>query len=313
MDLMPCDALDFVQAWPIICTNGIVALWYAMAKEPTATAAFQRSAVWEALASAQRPESQCNLEASSMRKALEQAVQAVDGAPNVAELKQLTRQGVARFTGVAATCRLFGILLLQRSKGSLRLGLTRQRYEFTGDDSTLKKLLEGASSLEKMWRDVLDAESYQGLAQSVHSWMQSLQAACPDLNLPFKSEEGYLRKLFVRKVLIARLCRDLTVSWQDVSVDTLRTTIPDQNEFLQDVPGDLPASELSNLLFGREDWSVFASFFGCVCKELQDKHGGKLSALEAMVENGEFQRVVSSLGKHLRVNPHVATVAEHLL
>ena len=85
---------------------------------------------------------------------------------------------------------------------------------------------------------------------------------------------GYVRKCTDRKLMLLVLAAGSTDrgGWSTATAKSLTSLLPDQHEFTSGIPEQWSAAEMSNFLFGREDWAVFASMWACLWNEVHDKH-----------------------------------------
>ena len=111
----------------------------------------------------------------------------------------------------------------------------------------------------------------QAAAKARHT-MVSIGRLC---GFPSRSG-GYVCEYVVRKLLVAQLVlaagQGSHVDWDATPLAVLREVAPDESEFLQSLPAAWSASEASAFMFGRPDWGIFISMFGCLFKEVADQY-----------------------------------------
>ena len=150
VEFLSIDVVDLLGRASKIAPSLADVLVCIYMKEPRTTAAF-----FEAGA----PRGNVGL----AKEAFERVWVAVDNAPHVAELKQLSRQGVARFMGSIAIGRAFGLLEKVRpddagSSPMLRLGQTKIPYIAAGAQTPCEPLstfLSVCKELQNSWEELL--------------------------------------------------------------------------------------------------------------------------------------------------------------
>ena len=77
-----------------------------------------------------------------------------------------------------------------------------------------------------------------------------------------KDDSSYGVTFLVRKVVLAMLASErAAVDWGGMSRAELEELCCDQSGFLKSFPEAFSAADVSNFVFGREDWGIFVSFF----------------------------------------------------
>ncbi len=87
---------------------------------------------------------------------------------------------------------------------------------------------------------------------------------------------GYVKKTVVRKLICA--CPHVwnAADWGSVRRADLQAWTPDETKVLEEFPETATAESISMLLFGRPDWGLLVSMWGCMWKpaaHVLDKHG----------------------------------------
>jgi hypothetical protein len=104
----------------------------------------------------------------------------------------------------------------------------------------------------------------------------------------FPSKVGYVRKFIDRKLFLLVLAAGSVHpdGWQSTAASALNSMLPDQHDFTSGFPDGWTAAEMSNLLFGRDDWAMFASMWACLWHDVQEKHAAKLEHIEGFLVGG---------------------------
>ena len=306
LDMVPCDVMDFLVHWPTLSRNGLWAFIWACLKEPSATKAWLKtSAFSDALASTQG-----GLTGDLLRASLEQVALAMHGAPHMCELDQLTRQGTARFTCVAATCCAVGVLAKSKD-GPVRLGKAQLPYACTGSAEVLNRMIAQADQAAAQWKVAASAPDLSSALFSAWAWLQSLNVAVPAMKIG--KQTNYVSSFFLRKVLWARVSNGMRVDWSKIFLSDLALMAPDKNNYLGHFPSDMSAAAISTMLFGREDWALLASMFSCLWGDVERHFPTKLAEIEASLSNGRFGMAASSLRVAMGCTPTPCAVVERML
>ena len=77
----------------------------------------------------------------------------------------------------------------------------------------------------------------------------------------FPSKAGYVRKFVGRKLFLLVLAAGSMRpgGWRSTAAAAFKSKLPEQHEFTSGIPDKWTAAEMSNFLFGRDDWAVLAS------------------------------------------------------
>ena len=140
--MVPCDVTDFLSHHSEIQSDLALCIIVALMKEPTATRLLVEQ--WRHLPT--------QYDAADMQHALQFVVRACASTPGVEatlhtrEQEQLTRQGVARFSGLAPAAKDLGVVRKvdegdAEETDYITLGLTHVKYAFTKNPSTMHKFL----------------------------------------------------------------------------------------------------------------------------------------------------------------------------
>ena len=285
--LMPCDMVDFVGWFPVIRHDLVLITWAALMKEPSAVRVLLDKAV--ALPR--------NYSVDDLMQCLRDVFVYASGVPHEKELEQLNRQGMARFMGVASTCRVFGIISCtpenqgqkrkspesltprrgaaedkQEGEEEYTLGLTRRGYVETHNVEHLVSMVGALRSFTQPPPEVVDAESFVALVQWAEDVDQHFSSNCD----VWAGQKEYIHDFLRRKLVIGHLCctplpRRRGISWAGISSAVLRRMSPDQKEYLECFPAKWSAAEISRFCFDRDDWGFFVPMFACLWSEVVDK------------------------------------------
>jgi hypothetical protein len=208
--------------------------------------------------------------------------------PHKDELEQLSRQGVARFFGVASTAVTLGVLRKEvdgedvgDGSAVVILGLTLIRYVFTGDAAAVAVFLKTARAAAVRASTPVDGASKEpsgfAVTRDVAKYAADLRASMQTMgqlsSLKTKSGHGYVTDFIVRKLCLGRLCSVTqrgAVDWDDVSIAALRQLSADAKEHLSTLPDGWSAAQVSSFICGRPDWPMLASMYMCLWKEVTD-------------------------------------------
>ena len=88
--------------------------------------------------------------------------------------------------------------------------------------------------------------------------------------------DGYVKKSVIRKLMCA--CPHVwnATDWGSVRRADLQAWTPDETKVLEEVPETATAESISMFLFGRPDWGLLVSMWGCIWKPaalVLAKHG----------------------------------------
>jgi serine/threonine protein kinase len=230
-------------------------------------------------------------------------------ADSVAEMSQLHRQGVARFTGVATTCCNLDVIR-KDANGDIRLGLGNHRYSFVDGHDTLAKLVDGCRRLPTAPSCVGDGyiQAYCTWARAVFTTLAS-EGCLPKGIGPLTS---YVSRFIIRKLVLAHmntLGAD-PVNWEEVSMAEIVACTADATGMLDEIPPSWTACDLSRFLFGRSDWGIFASMFGCLWKEVADNH--ETDTITELIPPSALASNIHSFVNFHRVTPSPAALVEWL-
>ena len=138
----------------------------------------------------------------------------------VGEMEQLSRQGVARFLGVAMTPVTLGVLSkfskCNEEDGAVILVLSKRKYVFTKDSSRVADFLRVARQATVAWptssqgpcsdaglRTRVIMLAMVNFAESVRRAVQSIGKATATLKT--QTGEGYVTEFIVRRLCLAQL------------------------------------------------------------------------------------------------------------
>ena len=252
----------------------------ALFKEPAATAAMEGTGAFT------RPATK-----ESLTTAFDAALAAVDDAPHATQLESLSRQGVARFQGVASTLRQWGYVeiredstrkrapkrslaaaqeLPNRSVGhSYRFGLCSREYVRSTEstEAAVQQLLTARDAVQKEWSELLDGDTDAlAIVRKARAVFSKAVKAAPRI-FPH-NDLAYVVTSVVRKVVLAMLSSGRAAAdWASMRRAELEELCCDQNELLKTLPETWSAADISNFIFGRHDWATFVSLFGCLLRD----------------------------------------------
>ena len=268
--IIPCDLTDFVQRWSAYQKHPLLCIIGAMLKEPAATKAWMSTGICES-----------NLDAANLYDSLEKVAVAMDGCPNLQEVDQLTRQGGARWTCVASTCRSFGVIEPSKegapcpdagARTRLCLGKTLQPYVRTNDSRKVASMLEATSTTEvfDLWQEVTKPAEvdFAMAATNVHAILYKVAVMCPG-TIPVKGEDAFVRLHIVRNILLAITAHGgARPDWTRMPRSVLERACPDESGCLKVFPDSTTAAEIGVMIFGSPAASMLVSVFACLFKEV---------------------------------------------
>ena len=188
------------------------------------------------------------------------------------ELRQLTRNGAGRVSGLGPTLASVGILQPSPAAGNagadVRLGITRRGYNIVTDDVSFHKFWKVFE--HESWATACDEQSFATFCQSVRTMLEQVAKQTRAFQL---AAEGYCFHFLFRKLLIgeARFRKRSTsfaaVDWHALTVGDLKFMSADQNDHLDAFESHTSAGDLSYFFFGRTDWPLLLSCFACLWHE----------------------------------------------
>ena len=260
--LVPVDVSDFLTQYPFVRHDAALTVLVAFIKEPLAVNCFL-----EALGGPRHICANKSTPSSAeLYGALEAMARRLDHAPHRTELQQLNRQGVGRFTGAATTCRFLQVIATHEESPEVHLGLTGRAYMFTNNLQGLEAFVIQARSSHIAEQGDLSAPGVlEQRVQDLRAIVIELGTKVPGMGT---KSPGYVCNWLVRKIMMADLLhQSIPVNWSSVSLTTVRAMCPDQSDVLSTIPTDWSADFLSQILFGRRNWALMASLFGCLWQE----------------------------------------------
>lgn len=219
--------------------------------------------------------------------------------------------GLGRVMGVAAVCRLFGVLtpdedgeadLETNLDNHVRLGIKLRRYRLTHDSSELEVFLQACRRAPLRWPD-----PSQGLASLATAARQVVLAVGRATSALQTRVDGYVADFLVRKLVLHRLVAEARaqryIDWSATSLEQVRLISADSSDALGSLPPKWTAAEASWFLFDRPDWACFISMFACLWKEAAQACQGDVAPMVAACESDDFPLAVRSLSDSLGVVP----------
>ena len=109
------------------------------------------------------------------------------------ELKQLTRSGAGRVSGLGPTMAAIGIIQpsLDAKVGDVRLGIGRRAYDLLNDSSVFHGFWKDFS--DESWATAVDAESFSTFCDNVRRLLQQIAKRSTAFGL---ATEGYCFHFF---------------------------------------------------------------------------------------------------------------------
>jgi len=202
------------------------------------------------------------------------------------DLRQLTRNGSGRCSGLGRTMHGIGILKPSTAAGAyVKLGLTGRGYDVREDDQHYREFWRIFS--DESWTTHVDAVSFPTFCVKVRKLLHRLAKQMHVLGL---AAGGYCFHFLYRKLLIgeahfrARSTSLAAVDWHSLTVRELKYMSADQNDHLSDFDENTPAAGLSDFFFRPTDWPLFLSCFACLWKETLQADGDveQLAGSEAL-------------------------------
>ena len=312
--LLPCDVKDCLDWYGEVEEDIVMCILLAVIKEPRATRVCVEG--WRRLPP--------NYGADDLYAVLVQAARACAStpgpsgekprAPHETELQQLSRQGVARFTGLATTLTFLNVVRKKKSSDGeeVSLGLHCLCYAFTEDTTTLqiflKEVREQARTreLHRLCFDTRQGDGWQRMArvlkygEEIRGMMRRVGSK---VCMGTQGGDGYVVDMIIRKMSMA--CLE-GMSWKEVSIRELRAVSADETEQLSAFSCDMKAEELSNFVCGRPDWAFLASCYMCLWKEVADKLPDARSVVSALCNKkpGFLEGAVQAFVAKHGIPPH---------
>ena len=352
VDFLPCDVIALTSVCHLVTHSLSLALIVSAIKEPTAIKAFLAldASPAEATPSLLTPSpTPLADDAASLAAGLRRVWRALDGCPNEEEVRQLTRQGVGRFTGPTAVGRGMGVItpLPQGAKTSaaargkdstFALGLGKRPYHETGNGEVLRTFAIACAMEQDAWVELVSCTDLARVAKETRRLVRAtgiaqllwkgthgasdaakgptahknqavantkgkyLHEAADDIGK--WAEEGYVFDFLTRKLTLIVLYFARGVDWSKVPMTVLRAMSADSGSVLERVPDSWTAAELSATLFGRRDWGIFASMYGCLAHDIGvSRNGGPSNALKRKIladaqAGGYAERVAKFRQRH---------------
>ena len=199
-------------------------------------------------------------------------------------LRNLTRQGVGRFSCLARTMVMIGILenvpkpspgIPSRVAGNcFTLGLDNVKYRFCEDKSKFDSFYDGLAPVDAQWQQTLKhfdeggQFDLQKFCKAVRSVLSSAAASCSALGL---KKEGYCFDFAYRKFIIAEVHRRKgQVNWE-TSMLEIQQLSADSGKYLAEIETTVVSVAFSHAVFGRADWAIMLSCFACLWGEVVEK------------------------------------------
>ena len=157
-----------------------------------------------------------------------------------------------------------------RSEGqSYRLGLCGREYVRSTEspEAAVQQLLKARDAVQKEWSELLDGDTDAlGIVRKVRVVLSNAVKVAPRI-FPH-DDTAYVVTSVARKVVIAMLSSGrATTDWASMRRAELEELCCEEIELLKRFPETWSAAEISDFIFGRPDWAIFVSLFGCLLRD----------------------------------------------
>ena len=194
--------------------------------------------------------------------------------PKIATGKSQKRKKEHRKTGIITAA----------SQERIILGKCRIEYLPTDEINSIARFLLACRAQQSAWQSVWKMREVTEVIATVCRVTQSMHE---EANI-FPSKVGYVRKFIDRKLFLLVLAAGSINpgGWHSTAAASLKSMLPDQHDFTSAIPDRWTAAEMSNFLFGRDDWAVFASMWACLWHDVQEKYAMQLELIEGFLVGG---------------------------
>ena len=245
----------------------------------------------------------------------------MDGNIVEAEVENLTRQGVARNIGLAATLQAAQLIdkvkgtqdantLKRRRKQSsagpaqdvpkvVQLGATGYQYKLRHDTTALNELMMACCSAI-----LPDVYLQEDLIAHMEAWGNLLKQFPSILRLG----GDYIGPWLTRKHLLGLLSSLPKVRWEDVSRDTLASWSVDMGQYLSTAPTDWTVADLHTELLVEP---VYITMWTCLLKEVEKLGSRGLHACRC--RQGALMTTLKAYKKQHQVPPCPFVLVSRLL
>lgn len=206
--------------------------------------------------------------------------------------------------GSTVTCCLMGVVKKAlgpcRNAGAprFRLGLGQSEYVQCDPGDSLVQFLAACREQNGMWQAVLEEKDLQEAVHRVHATVYQLAQQSGGA-VQALSRDGYVRLSLVRKLFLGWVIHRHSFQpqrWEAVKSTLMGEMGPDEGKYLSAFPSSWSVAEVSTFMFGRADWGIFVSMFGCLWHDVVRGHTSKeLSTLADTVSSPEFRDRVRAL------------------
>jgi hypothetical protein len=164
------------------------------------------------------------------------------------------------------------------------LGKTRVQYKPTDEVDSVARFLQACRGQQDSWKKVWDVKDVAGVAEAVGKVTKAMHVEAR----VFPTSVGYVRQFIDRKLILLVLAAGSACprGWHGTSAASFTSLLPDQHAFTSGIPKTWTAAEMSNFLFGRDDWAVFASMWACLWHEVYEKYATQLEHIESFLAGG---------------------------
>ena len=312
--LVPVDAIAFCDFFDRHRTSLRELVTIAFVKEPQATTMFDE----ELRQGAGRSK-------ADLRKAWMRVVDRVlECGQDKEALRNLTRQGVGRFSCLARVMTMIGIIEAVKSIPStaagdvFTLGSTGCQYRFCRDASKFDAFYDAFEAVDAQWQQIMQKHDelqgefdFKNYCEEVRSVL--VAAGIADHSFGLKAE-GYCFDFAYRKIVIAEARRRKDeVKWE-TSMCEIQKISADSGELLDEIDTDVVSVALSHAIFGRTDWPIMLSCFACLWSEvvtrLVESKVWKLADLLSLLRSGKLSSIVADYRQAHGFAPHPFVLME---
>ena len=121
--------------------------------------------------------------------------------------------------------------------------------------------------MQKLWSEALGDPDVLSIMGKVREVFRTASTVAPK---KFPHDDRSYSVTFVgRKVVLALLATGrVAVDWATMTKAQLEDLCCDQGHFLGNFDASMSAADVSNVVFGRRDWPMFVSLWGCLMKDV---------------------------------------------
>ena len=130
----------------------------------------------------------------------------------------------------------------------------------TGSPPQLSAFREACKMAQPEWEKVSSADNLLAIGNGVKAIVDKISGGA------IPRQDGYVKKTVLRKLMCA--CSHVwnATDWGSVRRADLQAWTPDKAGVLEEFPETATAESISMFLFGRPDWGLLVSMWGCIWK-----------------------------------------------